>query len=136
MPGKLKTKVGELGRVCTRCKTYKLWVEFGLQALGTNGHSSCCVDCSRKRQRGPNQRETRLKRVYSLLPGQYAETLKKQNGVCKLCSRKTDKPLLVDHCHITGRVRGLLCINCNTALGYIEKWRSKMLQIYVYLNGD
>lgn len=50
--------------------------------------------------------------------------LEGQNHVCAICSRpetrgKT-KYLSVDHCHTTGKVRGLLCAKCNTVLGYMN----------------
>ena len=49
----------------------------------------------------------------------WAEMFSKQNGLCALC----DKPAKVtDHCHTTGRVRGLLCIRCNTKLGFYEEF--------------
>jgi hypothetical protein len=50
--------------------------------------------------------------------------LANQNGVCKICNKpcKSGKSLAVDHCHETGRVRGLLCAKCNTNLGRIEAY--------------
>jgi hypothetical protein len=44
-----------------------------------------------------------------------------QNGCCAICGvpqSKLKKSLYIDHCHITGKVRGLLCYGCNTILGY------------------
>ena len=41
-----------------------------------------------------------------------------QQGLCRLCAGA--KPLVVDHCHTTGRVRGLLCKPCNNFVGWIE----------------
>ena len=43
-----------------------------------------------------------------------------QNGCCAICGKHQDemnKKLHVDHCHTTGKIRGLLCINCNLAIG-------------------
>ena len=62
-------------------------------------------------------------RKYGITLEQYNAMLAAQGGVCALCKMpgrfgKYDK-LDVDHCHETGRVRGLLCITCNHALGIL-----------------
>jgi len=52
----------------------------------------------------------------------YAERLKAQGGVCAICGKPPGKTrLALDHCHRTGRVRGLLCWSCNVKLGWLEK---------------
>ena len=50
---------------------------------------------------------------------EYNERLLKQDGKCAICSKtnKSGKRLFVDHCHRTGRIRGLLCGPCNNAIG-------------------
>jgi hypothetical protein len=59
------------------------------------------------------------KRKYGLSVDSYQAMLESQNHVCKIChkSSRGGKALSVDHCHDTGRVRGLLCTKCNTGLG-------------------
>lgn len=56
---------------------------------------------------------------YGLRLGEYDEMLAAQDGVCAICRglNKSGKRLAVDHDHNTGKVRGLLCTNCNTAIG-------------------
>ena len=68
----------------------------------------------RERNREKSKDKHRQTR-YGLKPGEYALRVKQQNELCAICSRK--RRLAVDHCHITGRVRGLLCYPCNVALG-------------------
>lgn len=83
-----------------------------------------------------NHRIITLKK-YNLTPDEYDTILKKQNGVCAIC--QTDRPtkrshsLPVDHDHVTGKVRGILCIPCNRALGYFENtaWRARA-EAYLY----
>lgn len=47
-----------------------------------------------------------------------------QDGKCGVCRKpENGKALAVDHCHETGRVRGLLCSKCNTAIGLLKDSR-------------
>ncbi len=63
--------------------------------------------------------DSRVCKVYGLAPGQYAEILAAQDGRCYICRWATgaSKRLAVDHCHETGRVRGILCGPCNQMIG-------------------
>jgi len=55
---------------------------------------------------------------YGITDRQYCEKLNSQHGVCKICGRPPlCKKLAVDHSHKTGKVRGLLCSQCNQILG-------------------
>lgn len=69
-------------------------------------------------------RENKLKRVYGLKNEDYDKMLQEQNNCCKICGVKdadTKKGyLVVDHCHKTGKIRSLLCNNCNTGIGLLK----------------
>ena len=70
------------------------------------------------------QRKHRLKSFYGISIESYKELLLRQNGVCGICSNGPEcqkHPLSVDHDHITGRIRGILCSNCNSALGLMKE---------------
>lgn len=71
-----------------------------------------------------------MKKYYGLSETEYWALFNAQNGVCAICEKKgTGRrkfPLDVDHCHENGKVRGLLCVGCNTRLHALEnvEWRS------------
>lgn len=54
----------------------------------------------------------------------YLSELKKQNNKCKMCNKTLTKPQ-VDHCHKTGKYRGILCIPCNNGLGKYELYKQQ-----------
>lgn len=59
-----------------------------------------------------------LYRKYGLTKEQYLSMFNEQGGRCAICEKvETDRYLAVDHCHETGKVRKLLCKDCNTSLG-------------------
>lgn len=66
-------------------------------------------------------RDNQLKVKYGITLQDYYDMLGHQNHICKICptphSEDKKKGLHVDHCHASGRIRGLLCGQCNTALG-------------------
>lgn len=66
-------------------------------------------------------------RVYGISLEYFLELLGEQRGVCAICEEEgfrmhegIKETLVVDHCHKTGRVRGLLCNNCNRGLGLFQ----------------
>lgn len=78
------------------------------------------------------QRNKLLKR-YGLTHETYLILLDKQNNSCALCYRKPSVTRFhVDHCHATGRVRGILCHQCNWYLGVIDADPSILERIKVY----
>jgi hypothetical protein len=70
-------------------------------------------------------KEFSLLRKYNISLEQYKKMLKDQHNKCLLCQTKdedtTSKFLVVDHCHKTGKVRGLLCNPCNTGIGLFKE---------------
>src|SRR5262245_58865038 len=59
-------------------------------------------------------------RQYGISAAEYDALLKKQNGACAICRRRSKERLCVDHCHLTGMMRGLLWRRCNLALGILK----------------
>lgn len=72
-------------------------------------------------------KNTNLKRDFNITISEYEDMVLEQDGKCAICNSlettksskdpSKTKRLAVDHCHSSLKVRGLLCSNCNTALG-------------------
>jgi Recombination endonuclease VII len=77
-------------------------------------------------------RKAQLKR-YGISPAEYDALLAKQNGACAICRRRSKGRLCVDHCHVTGMIRGLLCRECNGALGYLKDDQASLVAALAYL---
>lgn len=83
-------------------------------------------------------------RNYGISIFQYYELYTKSNGTCYICGSKgftinKNNPttqLVVDHNHLTGKVRGLLCPNCNRALGLFKDNKTLLSKAIDYIESD
>jgi hypothetical protein len=94
----------------------------------------CSVVCRRRRRR-----RAELQQKYSVELERYEEMWTAQEGACRICSggllsRSKDSFASVDHCHQTGRVRGLLCHRCNLAIGQFGDDPALLLRAAEYLS--
>ncbi len=79
-------------------------------------------------------RKHHLSRYYKLTIDQYEQLMIKQNGVCAICKNpESDRRLAVDHCHQSGKIRGLLCKSCNRALGLFQDSTDRIYKAINYL---
>jgi len=86
-------------------------------------------------------REYKLKRAGKLTKDEYQAMLIAQSCGCAICGRKigqtgnkiNGKLLCVDHCHVSGRVRGLLCSNCNAGIGMLGDDPARLRLAAAYL---
>ena len=90
------------------------------------------------RERNPKcDRPATLKRKYGITVSQWDELFLRQGLKCAICgstcSTKCDK-WHTDHCHTTGKVRGILCHNCNRGLGYLKDDPDLLSRGIDYLN--
>lgn len=80
-----------------------------------------------------------LKRVYGVTRAWYDAKLVEQGGVCAICRKSVEKRkgaakvLFVDHCHATGKARGLLCNTCNAGLGSLRDDIGNLERALAYL---
>lgn len=73
---------------------------------------------------------------YRLTRAERLSLVEAQRGRCAICSRteaELGEQLCVDHCHDTGRVRGLLCRSCNLGIGYLKDNSERVWQAFAYL---
>ena len=77
-----------------------------------------------------------LKVIYGITPNQYDSMFQLQHGLCAICrqpERTPEKRLAVDHDHTTGILRGLLCTQCNLALGLFDDDDDRLERAVTYL---
>ena len=147
-------------KVCSRCKTPKDESDFYADKTRKDGLYPQCRSCASsakkasrqrgapgeraaiKRWREENQDRVRLhdrrakfKQKYGITIEQYEAMLEEQGGVCAICkgAQPNGVRLCVDHCHDTKRVRGLLCVHCNTGIGHFKHDKNLLREAINYL---
>jgi len=83
------------------------------------------------------KKKSRIRGQYDMSMEDFEELMALQNGACAICghSDMSDKNIfpVVDHCHESGKVRGLLCMNCNQGLGKFKDSTSNLTAAMAYL---
>ena len=140
-------------KVCTMCSQTKSLSDFYADKRTRDGLTARCTTChsrasyeARKKSSAPHarrdyDRKIRLKSKYGLTLEAYDEMLEAQGGVCAICLEPPgvdawDRSLHVDHNHKTGKVRGLLCGHCNTAIGKFRDDPQRLARAMEYLEKD
>lgn len=83
-------------------------------------------------------RATQRKSRYGVTQEQYDNLLIEQAYCCAICvlPPRKGRPLSVDHCHTTGKIRGLLCNKCNLTLGRFGDDLAGIMRVAAYLKGE
>lgn len=136
-------------------KRRRLWQEQGLcvrcsKRLAVEGRPKCerchkrdAISNKRWRDKNPVRvrkyssaasLKHRLRAIYDLSVEEYQEMQRQQNGLCAICLRQ--KLLEIDHDHISGKVRGLLCRKCNLGLGCFADDPTQFQRVLDYLDGS
>jgi hypothetical protein len=142
-------------KYCRVCKTDKHFSEFYNSKATLDGKSYRCKSCDKVARQAYHKahpervktkhRNNRRRWAYGLEPSAFESLLSSQNGQCAICNVLLDqsfgrhhKPnkLVVDHCHSTGKVRGLLCTMCNKGIGLLKDDPALIESALLYLKSN
>jgi len=138
-------------KTCNRCHQAKALTEYHKNRGARDGLSGRCKTCSAEynkewQARDPEKARESWRnsfkktydplrnklRSYGITKDDFAVMVAKADGKCEICSRAMPEPH-IDHDHATGKVRGLLCLQCNTALGSFQDSPELLAKAIAYL---
>lgn len=114
---------------CPQCEEIKPHSEWERNKTSSDGWSSYCRSC-----RAKNNRAGYFKRQYGITEDDRDQMIAEQMGLCVICL--SAPAAHVDHCHKTGKVRGVLCFNCNSAIGKLGDDPDTVRRAAAYLEGN
>lgn len=141
--------INETGLMCRKCGLFKSISNFYKQNSARRGYRTRCKSCIKPQAHEINKKNylarksngyydkfdridrkrRELKAKYGITLEEYHTILNNQEGKCAIClgeikvkyKDKKETFFCVDHDHVTGYVRGLLCVQCNAALGQFKE---------------
>lgn len=147
--------------VCKVCKKEQDFTKFYKNNTYLSGYTSKCKKCHNKqslenhtvnrdnrllqmskyqKEKYDEKRNRDYIRKYGITLDLYEEIKEEQNSCCKVCgtheSKISKNRLFVDHCHTSGKIRGLLCHNCNSMLGLAKDNISILQDAVKYLEAN
>ncbi|MEU6385344.1 endonuclease VII domain-containing protein [Streptomyces bauhiniae] len=128
-PAREKVDVPPGHKLCLKCGEVKPWAEWHRNSSASDGLSTRCKTC-----RAAESRAGHLKRSYGMTEAERDALVASQRGLCVICLNAPAAH--VDHCHKTGRVRGVLCFNCNSAIGKLGDDPKAVRRAAAYLEGN
>lgn len=143
---------------CKKCEEVKSLSEFHKKENGKLGKNSWCKVCATKRAsiyskshpekwQAQNKKEEnkvykkfwKLLKRYNLSKEAFEKLLEDQNFTCAICLKvplEMENGYCVDHDHISGEVRGILCQQCNSGLGMFKDNTDFLFNAILYLKKD
>lgn len=125
--------------MCTGCQERKVLTSFHRDKDGKCGRVAQCKSCvaavrkayyylvQKPRYHPYQERSSQMRRKYGLTEEQWRAEINKRHGRCDICGEvgvpnraNREFGLCVDHDHATGAIRGFLCSNCNSGLGFMR----------------
>ena len=112
-------------KTCGYCKEIKILAEFSKCKTSKDGFYNYCKLCAKVRV---------VLCVYGLTPEDHKVLEELQNGRCAICNKiPNSRGLFIDHNHTTGKVRGLLCPECNAGLSMFRENIDSLTAAIAYL---
>jgi hypothetical protein len=136
-----------MNKDCSSCKETKDLCQFPRRnhKYSKDGHYGTCKSCKNAKERALNKTNPLRKRAeliksrFGITLDQYNELFVKQSGCCGICKEPQSnfsKSFAVDHNHKTNQIRGLLCDNCNRALGQFKDSDTILENALSYIKTD
>jgi len=126
---------------CSKCENIKKKTAFNNKKQSKDGKHGWCRECVKIYYSSEDQitkrRERDYLRKYNITLVDYDYMLEEQGHECAICGTEPFKERFkVDHCHTTGRVRGLLCNHCNLMLGHAQDNKEVLNKAIRYLSSE
>lgn len=139
-------------KICKICKEEKPAEDFPAGKGYKNGLRPYCKPCRKEyelknyhknKHKRPYDylydKDKKLKKAFGISYGEYQKMLEVQSNACAICKTTNTgkrRAFAVDHCHTTGKIRGLLCSNCNTGIGNLRDSVELLKQAIHYLENS
>jgi len=114
-------------KYCPKCKEWKKLDGFPIKKNGTAGRGAYCHVCAKE-----YRRKWMRNKFYGITDDEFEKVANGQDFKCGLCGRYEE--LVIDHCHTTGKFRGLICRLCNGLLGRFKDSTILLEKAILYLN--
>jgi hypothetical protein len=111
---------------CAECREVKPLTEFHKAPQQSGGYNCYCKICRRRQNR-----EAHLKHTYGISVADFDRMVAEQGGLCACCRER--EPQHVDHDHLSGDIRGVVCFRCNSGIGQFSDRADLMRNAIVYL---